>query len=56
MVVRNCFHGLFDELVPFIFKSLAVAELASIHTASEIVILRRRRGRPRISLVIANNV
>lgn len=46
MVVRDGLHGLFDQLVTLILEALAIAVLASVNTSTEVVILRRWRGRP----------
>jgi hypothetical protein len=40
MVVRKRLHGLLNELVTLVFETLAVAELASIDTATKVVVLR----------------
>jgi hypothetical protein len=46
VVVRKRLHRLFDELVALVFEALAVAELASVDTATEVVILGWGRRRP----------
>ena len=51
MVAWNDLHGLLDELVAFIFQLLPIAVLAGVHTATEIVVLRRRRRRAADMLV-----
>jgi hypothetical protein len=42
--VDFCLHGLLDQLVALFFETLLVAVLASVDTATEVVVLRRRRG------------
>jgi hypothetical protein len=46
MVIRNDFHSLLDQLVTLVFELFLVAELPGIDTATEVVVLRRRRWRP----------
>lgn len=46
VVVGNRLHGFLDELVALIFKALAIAQLASVDAAAEVVVLRRWRRRP----------
>jgi hypothetical protein len=41
VVVRKRLHRLLNELVALIFETLAVTELASVDTATEVVVLRR---------------
>jgi hypothetical protein len=45
VVVRKRLHRLFHELVALVFETLSVAELARVDTATEVVVLRRRRWR-----------
>lgn len=45
MIVRNYLHGLLNLFVAFVLKALAVTILSSIDTATEVVVLRRRRRR-----------
>jgi hypothetical protein len=45
MVVRNDFHSLLNQLVTLVFEALLVSELPGIDTATEVVVLRRRRWR-----------
>ena len=42
MIVRNDLDRTLNELVAFLLEALAVAVLASIHSAAEVVVLRRR--------------
>jgi hypothetical protein len=42
VIVRKRLHRLLHELVALIFEALAVAELASVDSATEVVVLRRR--------------
>ena len=46
MVGWDDFHRLFDELVTLFLESFTVAVLARVDTATEVVVLRRRRRRP----------
>jgi hypothetical protein len=46
VVVRKRLHGLLDKLVALILEALAVAKLARVDTATEVVVLRRRRRGP----------
>jgi hypothetical protein len=46
VVVRKRLHRLLNELVTLVFKALAVTELARVDTATEVIVLRRRGGRP----------
>lgn len=50
MVARDDLHGLLDELVALVFELFAVAILAGVHTATEVVVLRRRRWRSVLGL------
>lgn len=45
VVSRNNLHGLFDQLVALLLEALLVAVLASVYTATKVVVLRWRRGR-----------
>ena len=45
VVAWDGLHGLFDQLMTLFFETLLVAVLASVDTTTEVVILRRRRGR-----------
>ena len=45
VVARDGLHGLLDQLVALFFETLLVAVLASVDTTTEVVVLRRRRGR-----------
>ena len=44
VIARDGLHGLLDQLVALFFETLLVAVLASVDTATEVVVLRRRRG------------
>ena len=55
MVVRNDFHSLFDQLVTLVFELFLVAELPGIDTATEVVVLRRRRWRSIKPLIDLSN-
>lgn len=48
MVIRYNLHGLFNLLMALILKALAVAILASIDTATKVVILRGWRWGPKM--------
>jgi hypothetical protein len=50
VVARDDLHRLFDELVTLFLESLTVTVLARVDTATEVVVLRRRRGRSGIEL------
>jgi hypothetical protein len=39
MVVRDDLHGLLNQLVTLVFKTLSVSELSSIDTATKVVVL-----------------
>jgi hypothetical protein len=55
VVVRKRLHRLFDELMALVFEALAVAELASVDTATEVVILGWGRRRPAlVSIFVAS--
>lgn len=45
VIVRNDFHGLLDEFVPFILKPLTVAVLSGVDTATNVIILWGGRWR-----------
>lgn len=45
VVVRDHLHGLFDELVTFIFEAFSIAELSGVDTATKVIVLRGRRRR-----------
>lgn len=45
VVSRDDLHGLLDQLVALFLETLLVAVLASVYTATKVVVLRRRRGR-----------
>jgi hypothetical protein len=45
VVVRDGLHGLLDQLVTLIFKSLAVTVFAGVHTSTKVVVLGWGRGR-----------
>jgi hypothetical protein len=47
VVVGKRLHRLLNELVALVLEALAVAELARVNTATEVVVLGRRRGRPK---------
>jgi len=42
MIVRNDLDGTLNELVAFFLEALAVAILASVDSAAEVIVLRRR--------------
>jgi hypothetical protein len=55
VVVRKRLHGLLDKLVALILEAFAVAELARVDTATEVVVLRRR-GRRSVTISGCNRV
>ena len=47
MVAGDDLHRLLDELVTLFLESLTVTVLARVHATTEVIVLRRRRGRSR---------
>ncbi len=52
MIAGYDFHRFFDQLVALFFQLLSIAVFASIHTATEVVVLRGWRWRTASSLVL----
>jgi hypothetical protein len=46
VIVGDGLHGLLNELVSFIFQTFPVSKLSSVDTATEVVVLGRRRWGP----------
>jgi hypothetical protein len=45
MIVRDGLHGLLNKLVTLVFETFAITKLASVDTATEVVVLGWRRRR-----------
>ena len=53
MVAGDDLHRLLDELVTLFLESFTVAVLARVDTATEVVVLRRRRGRSVMEMIVS---